>query len=51
MQGNFKKTMWYEIDWEPLDRQIQERVNINYKGPILMNRRNKVGGVRVNRIR
>ena len=38
--------------FDPLDRQIQERVNItNFKGPILMNRRNEMGGVRVERTR
>ena len=37
---------------DPLDRQLQERVNItNFKGPILMNRRNEMGGVRVERMR
>ena len=35
-----------------LDRQLRERVNItNFKGPILMNRRNEMGGVRVDRMR
>ena len=37
---------------DPLDRQLQERVNItSFKGPILMNRRNEMGGVRVERTR
>ena len=37
---------------DPLDRQLQERVNItNFGGPILMNRRNEMGGVRVERTR
>ena len=37
---------------DPLDRQLQERVNItNFKGAILMNRRNEMGGVRVERTR
>ena len=37
---------------DPLDRQLQERVNItNFSGPILMNRRNEMGGVRVERTR
>ena len=37
---------------DPLDRQLQERVNItNFGGPILMNRRDKMGGVRVERTR
>ena len=37
---------------DPMDRQLQERVNItNFKGPILMNRRNEMGGVRVERMR
>ena len=36
---------------EPLDRQIMERVQIsNFKGPVLMNRRNEMGGVRVERM-
>ena len=35
-----------------LDRQLQERVNItNFQGSILMNRRNEMGGVRVERTR
>ena len=35
---------------EPLDRQIMERVQIsNFRGPVLMNRRNEMGGVRVER--
>ena len=34
-----------------LDRQVTERVNIeNFQGPILMNRRNEMGGVRVERM-
>ena len=37
---------------DPLDRQLQERINItSFKGPILMNRRNEMGGVRVDRMR
>ena len=37
---------------EPLDRQIMERVQIsNFKGPILMNRRNEMGGIRIDRMR
>ena len=36
---------------EPLDRQTMERVQIsNFKGPVLMNRRNEMGGVRVERM-
>ena len=36
---------------ESLDRQIMERVQIsNFKGPVLMNRRNEMGGVRVERM-
>ena len=36
--------------FDPLDRQLQERVNItNFKGPILLNRKNEMGGVRVER--
>ena len=38
--------------FDPLDRQLQERVNItNFQGAILMNRRNEMGGVRVERTR
>ena len=34
----------------PLDRQIMESVQIsNFPGPVLMNRRNEMGGVRVER--
>ena len=33
---------------KPLDRQLTERVEIsNFKGTILMNRRNEMGGIRV----
>ena len=36
---------------EPLDRQTMERVQIsNFKGPVLMNRKNEMGGVRVERM-
>ena len=36
---------------EPLDRQTMERVNISsFKGPVLMNRKNEMGGVRVERM-
>ena len=36
---------------EPLDRQIMERVQIqNFNGPVLMNRRSEMGGVRVERM-
>ena len=35
---------------KPLDRQLMERVKIsNFKGEILMNIRNEMGGVRVER--
>ena len=35
---------------DPLDRQIMERIQIqNFKGPVLMNRRSEMGGVRVER--
>ena len=35
---------------DPLDRQLMERVQIsNFKGPSLMNRRNEMGGLRVER--
>ena len=34
-----------------LDRQVTERVNIeNFQGPILMNRRTELGGVRIERM-
>ena len=37
---------------EPLDRQIMERVQIsNFPGPVLMNRRNEMGGIRIERTR
>ena len=37
---------------EALDRQIMERVQISsFKRPILMNRKNKMGGIRVERTR
>ena len=36
---------------DPLDRQIMERIQIqNFKGPVLMNRRSEMGGVRVERM-
>ena len=36
---------------EPLDCQTMERVQISsFKGPVLMNRRNEMGGVRVERM-
>ena len=36
---------------DPLDRQIMESVQIsNFRGPVLMNRRNEMGGVRVERM-
>ena len=34
-----------------LDRQVTERVNIeNFQGPVLMNRQNELGGVRLERV-
>ena len=37
---------------EPLDRQIMERIEIsNFQGPALMNSRNEMGGIRVERSR
>ena len=34
-----------------LDRQVTERVNIeNFQGQVLMNRRNEMGGVRLDRM-
>ena len=34
-----------------LDRQVTERVNIeNFQGQVLMNRRNELGGVRIDRM-
>ena len=36
---------------DPLDRQIMESIQIsNFSGPVLMNRRNEMGGVRVERM-
>ena len=36
---------------EPLDRQIMERVRISrFEGPVLMNRKNEMGGLRVERM-
>ena len=36
---------------DPLDRQIMEKIQIqNFKGPVLMNRRSEMGGVRVERM-
>ena len=36
---------------EPLDRQLMERIQIsNFSGPTLMNRRNEMGGLRVDRM-
>ena len=36
---------------DPLDRQLMERVQIsNFKGPSLMNRKNEMGGLRLERI-
>ena len=37
---------------DSLDRQVMEKVHIqNFKGPVLMNRRTELGGVRVERTR
>ena len=37
---------------EALDRQLMERVQIsNFRGPLLMNRRNEMGGLRAERTR
>ena len=37
---------------EPMDRQIMEGVQISrFQGPVLMNRRGEMGGVRVERMR
>ena len=34
----------------PLDRQIMERIHIsNFKGPVLLNRKNELGGVLIER--
>ena len=34
----------------PMDRQVRERVDLsNFRGPVLMNRRNEMGGIRVER--
>ena len=36
---------------DPLDRQITERIQIeNFRGPVLMNRRTEMGGVRPDRM-
>ena len=36
---------------DPLDRQMMERIQIqNFRGPVLMNRRSEMGGVRVERM-
>ena len=36
---------------DPLDRLIMERIQIQtFKGPVLMNRRSEMGGVRVERM-
>ena len=36
---------------DPLDRLIMERIqNQTFKGPVLMNRRSEMGGVRVERM-
>ena len=36
---------------DPLDRQITERIQIeNFRGPVLMNRRTEMGGVRLDRM-
>ena len=46
---SMKVTMCFK---DCLDRQVMERVTIsNYRGPILMNRRNEMGGIRVERQR
>lgn len=37
---------------DPMDRQIMEGVQISrFQGPVLMNRRGEMGGVRVERMR
>ena len=37
-------------DLDSLDRQVMERVQIsNFRGPVLMNRRNEMGGFRLER--
>ena len=44
-------TMRVTGTYEALDRQLMERVKIsNFKGPLLMNRRNEMGGLRVERM-
>ena len=48
--GNFTMKVT-DVHSSSLDRQVTERVNIeNFQGPILMNRRNEMGGVRVERM-
>ena len=35
----------------PMDRQVQERVDLSsFRGPVLMNRRNEMGGIRVEKM-
>ena len=35
----------------PMDRQVKERVDISsFQGPVLMNRRTEMGGIRVERM-
>ena len=37
---------------EPLDRQIMVRIQFsNFPGPVLMNRKNAMGGIRIERMR
>ena len=48
-QSSMRVTGTYK---DPLDRQIMERIQIqNFKGPVLMNRRSEMGGVRVDRMK
>ena len=47
-QSSMRVTGTYK---DPLDRQIMERIQIqNFKGPVSMNRRSEMGGVRVDRM-
>ena len=47
----FKNLSFTGLHSNSLDRQVTERVNIeNFEGQILMNRRNEMGGVRLERM-
>ena len=50
---NSREDMVYTMDMVYMkDRQIMERVQIsNFQGPVLMNRRNEMGGIRIDKMR